>query len=50
MVTRRDFLNGSALCIASGLAPAALANSDASWEAYAQVAIDQAWRAVDELG
>jgi spermidine dehydrogenase len=28
----------------------AIANSDASWEAYAQAAIDQAWRAVGELG
>lgn len=27
-----------------------IANSDASWEAYAHAAIDQAWRAVDELG
>jgi spermidine dehydrogenase len=27
-----------------------IANSDASWEPYAQAAIDQAWRAVDELG
>jgi spermidine dehydrogenase len=26
-----------------------IANSDASWEAYAQAAIDQAWRAVEEL-
>jgi len=26
-----------------------IANSDASWEAYAQAAIDQAWRAVGEL-
>jgi spermidine dehydrogenase len=28
----------------------AIANSDASWEPYAQAAIDQALRAVDELG
>jgi len=27
----------------------AIANSDAAWEAYAQAAIDQAWRAVNEL-
>jgi spermidine dehydrogenase len=27
-----------------------IANSDAAWEPYVQAAIDQAWRAVDELG
>ncbi len=27
-----------------------IANSDAAWEPYAQAAIDQAWRAVGELG
>jgi spermidine dehydrogenase len=27
-----------------------IANSDAGWSAYAQTAVDQAWRAVQELG
>jgi len=44
-ITRRDFINGTLMA-----AGASIANADSGANAYIHVAIDQAWRAVKELG
>ena len=47
-IIRRDFLGGAELVIAGGLSPLAQLRAD-PWNAYTHEAIDQAWRAVNEL-
>jgi hypothetical protein len=52
-ITRRDFINGTLMVAGASMLPfgrITVANADSDANAYIHAAIDQAWRAVKELG
>jgi hypothetical protein len=52
-ITRRDFINGTLMLAGASMLPfgrITVASADSAANAYIHAAIDQAWRAVKELG